>query len=309
MAAGGQIAMMKLLVVGAMLLLVASYIYPPLGRAMRNFGRGLEAGRSGQRRRPQITASEAEAPPAAAIGVSEHPQFGKKKIIEEPKRPAVPPSGQIFNKELFEGETGEFLREFGYAPDDPRNQAANVQPLSVLLAEDLAGMRRATEAVNKVAKTYRIEPWHLLPLELWRGDFGEWLRQHLDLSPCRPWNTIFLPADQVGAKALGLPVAPPQSDVLSEETMAVLAIIRETYAGLNPPEGKAMKIMLAGVRSNTPQLFPPDIGDFSERVRDARADVRALAFGSAVTGGAIDKAAILKSQDTFLGKPEQQLVS
>ena len=79
-------------------------------------------------------------------------QFGTKKPIEEPKRPAVPPQGQIFNDELFEGEIGEFLRQHGYSPDDPRNQAVNVQPVSVLLAEDQAGMRRATEAVNSVGE-------------------------------------------------------------------------------------------------------------------------------------------------------------
>ncbi len=59
--------------------------------------------------------------------------FGNKKpSIEEPKRPASPPQGQIFNKELFEGEMGEFLRAQGYFPDDPRNQAPDVQPVSVL---------------------------------------------------------------------------------------------------------------------------------------------------------------------------------
>jgi hypothetical protein len=233
--------------------------------------------------------------------------FGKRKLADEPTRPAVAPSGQIFNKELFEGEVGDFLRQHGYAPDDPRNQAVNVQPLSVLLAEDLAGQRRATEAVNSAAP-YRIEPWHLLPLELWHGPFGEWLRQHLDLSPCRPWNTIFLPADEVGASALGLPIV-PQAAKVTDEMRAMLEIIRETYAGQTPQEGEAVRIMLEGVRSKTPQLFPPDIGDFSERVRKARADVRALAFVTAATGGAIRGDDIVKSQATFLGKPDEQLVS
>ena len=54
--------------------------------------------------------------------------------------------------------------------------------------------------------------------------------------------------------------------------------------------------MLAGVRSNTPQLFPPDVADFTDRVRDARANVRALAFVTAVTSGAIKREVILKSQ-------------
>jgi hypothetical protein len=323
---------MEFLVVGAMVLLAASFLYPPLGRSLRNIGRRVEADGTDRTRRItslETNSTELEAPPAPAPAVapppspqaaapapspqdaapSERPQFGKKRVaVEEPKRPDVPPSGQIFNKELFEGEMGDFLRKHGYAPDDPRNQAPNVQPLSVLLAEDLAELRRANEAVNKAAN-FRIEPWHLLPFELWHGEFGPWLRQELDLSPCRPWNTIFLPADEAGAKELGLPIAPAEFSKPSDEALAVLSILREIYAGLDPAEGKAVKIMLAGVRSATPQLFPNDIGDFSDRVREARADVRALAFITASTSGAVGKDTIVKSQDTFLGKPEQQLVS
>lgn len=310
---------MEYLVVGAMLLLVASFIYPPLGRALREFGRKVEAGRSDSTPRQEVRIPDpapapqhqSHADPALGPDVAANsgpPQFGKRKPIEDPKRPAVAPSGQIFNKELFEGEVGGFLRKHGYAPDDPRNQAANVQPLSVLLAEDLAGLRRATEAVNSAA-TYRIEPWQLLPFELWRDEYGDWLRRYLDLSPCRPWNTIFLPGDEIGKAALGLPIAPPQCATVSEETRAMLDIIREVSAGKHPQEGEAVKIMLAGVRSNTPQLFPPDIGDFSDPVRNARADVRALAFVTAVTSGAVSREAIVKSQATFLGKPGEQLVS
>ena len=72
--------------------------------------------------------------------------FGKKATVEEPRRPAVPPQAQIFDESLFEGEIGDFRRQNGYAPDDPRNQAVNVQPVSVLLAEDQWAMRKATEA-------------------------------------------------------------------------------------------------------------------------------------------------------------------
>jgi hypothetical protein len=307
---------LEYLVFGAMLLFIASFVYPPLGRAMRDFGQRLDGRPKQSWNRRKIVGKdtmahlvEDQAPEVMISPTPEaRPSFGKRKTIEEPRRPAQPPSGQIFNKELFEGERGEFLRKHGYAPDDPRNQAVNVQPLSALLAEDLAGLRRAAEAVNKAA-SFPIEPWHLLPLTLWRGEFGAWLRQHLDLSPCRPWNTIFLPGDETGAKALGLPVGPQQPDAISDETKAMLAIIQETYAGMHPAEEEAVRIMLDGVRSNTPQLFPPDIGDFSDRVRRARADVRALAFATAVTGGGIDAATIVKSQNTFLGIPEQQLVS
>jgi hypothetical protein len=237
--------------------------------------------------------------------------FGNKKpSTEEPKRPETPPQGQIFNKELFEGERGEFLRKMGYAPDDPRNQATNVQPLSVLLAEDAAGLRSATEAVNSVGD-YPIVPVHLLPESLWHGEFGPWLRQHLDLSPHRPWNVIFLPGDERGAAALGLPVAPTAGETPEQFDMAraILSCIHDDYAGRSAPDVEASLIMVRSVRSNFPSAFPPDLADFSDRVREARANVRAFAFLHAVTSGKVKKEVILKSHATFLGKPDEQLIS
>ena len=236
--------------------------------------------------------------------------FGNKKPIEEPKRPASPPQGQIFNEELFEGERGEFLRKMGYAPDDPRNQAPNVQPVSVLLAEDQARMRSATEALNG-ASDFPIVPVHLLPDRLWRAEFASWLRQHLDLSPYRPWNTIFLPGDEHGAAALGLPIAPGADDdpTQYDTARALLSCIHDQYAGKSAPDVEAPMILLAGVRSNFPALFPPDTADFSERVREARANVRAYAFLHATTGGRISRETILKSQGTFLGEPAEQLIA
>jgi hypothetical protein len=237
--------------------------------------------------------------------------FGNKKpAIEEPRRPAAPPEGQIFNEELFEGEMGDFLRKHGYAPDDPRNQAPNVQPVSVLLAEDQAGMRRATEAVNSVSD-FPIVPVHLMPDSLWRGEFAPWLRQHLDLSPYRPWNTIFLPGDERGAAALGLPVAPPEdNDPHQFDTArAILSCIHDQYAGKSAPDVEATVMLLRDVRSNYPALFPPDTADFSDRVREARAQVRVYAFLHATNSKRLSKEAIVKSHDTFLGAPAEQLTN
>ena len=237
--------------------------------------------------------------------------FGKKQpSIEEPKRPATPPQGQIFNKELFEGEMGEFLRKHGYSPDDPRNQAVNVQPLSVLLAEDQAGLRAATQAVNSVGE-FPIVPIHFLPPSLWHGGFGPWLRQHLDLSPYRPWNTIFLPGDERGAAALDLPVAPTDFDEAPhlDTARALLSCIHDNYAGKDAPDVAASMILLRGIRDNHPWALPPERGDFSDRVREARSNVRAFAFLHAMTSGKVKKEAIQKSHETFLGEPAEQLIA
>jgi hypothetical protein len=236
--------------------------------------------------------------------------FGKKPSIEEPKRPETPPQGQIFNKELFEGERGEFLRKMGYFPDDPRNQAPNLQPVSVLLAEDQARMGTATQALNG-ASEFPIVPVHLLPDSLWRAEFAAWLRQNLDLSPYRPWNTIFLPGDERGAAALGLPVAPPEENDPEQYDMAraILSCIHDQQAGKPAPDVAATMILLRDVRSNLPALFPPDTADFSDGVREARANVRVYAFLHAVNSKRISKETIVKSQATFLGEPKVQLVA
>jgi hypothetical protein len=237
--------------------------------------------------------------------------FGRKKPpVEEPRRPAVPPQGQIFDASLFQGEMGDFLREHGFAPDDPRNQARNVQPLSVLLAEDQAAMRRAVEAVNGAAG-YPLVPVHLLPVSLWHGSFGPWMRQVLDLSPYRPWNTTFLPGDGKGALALGLPIADPQWDDGAHLDMAraLLSCIHDELAGRPAPEVEAMMITLRGVRANFPAALPPEKSDMSPGVAEARANVRAAAFLYATVSGKVPRDALLKSYDTFLGQPEDQLIA
>lgn len=237
--------------------------------------------------------------------------FGNKKpAIEEPKRPATPPRGQIFNAELFEGERGEFLRKLGYAPDDPRNQAPNVQPLSVLLAEDESKLRFSTEAVNKVSD-FPIVPVHLLPVRLWHMGAGPWLRQHLDLSPHRPWNVIFLPGDEKGAAALGLPVAPTGKDEPEhfDQARAIISCVQDFYAGKSAPDVEAMLITLRSVCTNAPAAIPPEKADFSDRVREARTHIRAAAYLYAIVSNKVSAEAILKSHATFLGQPEDQLIA
>lgn len=310
--------MMQFLVTAAMLLVVASFVYPPLGRKIRNFGRWAEDQRNSGwgllKAPPPPPPPPLIRPPASSYEPTSSPDaekavFGKRVTIEEPRRPTHERPAQIFSKEIFEGRAGDLLREVGFAPDDPGNQTANNEPLSVLLAEDQAHMRRVLEAGNAACKGFEIVAWHLLPPTLWHGKFGPWLRQALDLSPYRPWNTIFLPNNATGAEAFGLPIAPPQADKATEEMTAMLEIIFETYAGKNPPEAGGVRIMLDGARSKYPQLFPNETADFSDRVRQARSDVRVLAFSLAVVGGAIDKDAIARSQQMFLGDPDRQLVA
>jgi hypothetical protein len=180
----------------------------------------------------------------------------------------------------------------------------------VLLAEDRARMRTATDALNG-ASDFPIVPVHLLPDSLWRAEFAAWLRQNLDLSPYRPWNTIFLPGDERGAAALGLPVAPPEEDDPKQYDMAraILSCIHDQQAGKSAPDVEGVMILLRDIRSNFPALFPPDTADMSEPVREARANVRTYAFLHATNSGRISKEVILKSQGIFLGEPGEQLTA
>ena len=123
---------MEYLVGAAIAVLIASFVYPPLGQWLRELGSGLQ-GRNADG--PRIGASDVLSPPQnpdpnAPIGAREtlplqqgaagepgaRPQFGKRKTIEEPRRPPVAPSGQIFNKELFEGEMGDFWASTAIRP-------------------------------------------------------------------------------------------------------------------------------------------------------------------------------------------------
>jgi hypothetical protein len=226
----------------------------------------------------------------------------------EPVRREHSPGERIFSAELFEGKRGEFLRQMGYAPDDPINRPASQEPVAARLAEGQAELRRALAALNSVGGI-AIGALHLLPPALWHGRYGSFLLKRLDLSPYRPWNTIFLPMDEAGATRLGLPVVPRVDDsTVSEGLCGIIEIIGDIFEGRPSPEAEACKIVFDSIRSNFPVLFPADPADFSGNVREGRANVRAFAILHASTER-IAKEAILKSQQTFLDCPETQLTS
>jgi hypothetical protein len=249
--------------------------------------------------------------------------FGRKGISQA--RPAVPqaapaapspvravPSasagdGSIFPREIFEGETGDMLRKLGFAPDDPMNIISKQESVDSLLVEGLEELASAKAAVNAIS-SYPIGVIHLLPPALWRGRFGPFLLNRLDLSPYRPWNSIFLPLDQAGSDTLFLPVAPQIRDEVPATVDAMMEIIVEIFEGRGGSEAEGTAAAFEAIRANFPSLFPPDRADFSQKVCDARANVRALAFMHAATE-VIDPQAIVTSQETFLGDPGNQLIS
>lgn len=239
---------------------------------------------------------------AAAAGAPQH-----RPAPAEPVRREHDRGERIFSAELFEGKRGEFLRQMGYAPDDPINVPAAQQPVAAQLAEGQADLRRVLAALNS-AGDVAMAALHLLPPSLWHGRYGNFLLKRLDLSPHRPWNTIFLPLDEAGASRFGLPILPSIDDSVLSEKYGIIEIIADIFDGRPSPEADALNMLFASIRENCPFLFPPDPADYSGKVREGRANVRAFAFLHASTER-IAGDAILRSQKTFLECPEIQLTN
>ena len=155
--------------------------------------------------------------------------FGKKKPAVSASSytgPARTPGGapmgfQVFPAEVWEDDKiGAFLREAGFAPHDPRNIVK--PPFQEILTEDRTRLVEITAAVNR-ATPHELQPQHLLSPSIWNGRFGAWLLENLDLSPYRPWNTVFLPTSEAGARAYGLPTITTQTvSRLAEDALAKL---------------------------------------------------------------------------------------
>lgn len=205
-------------------------------------------------------------------------------------------------------EIGAALREAGIAPDSPINILGVHTPVTEILANELAELNRVVAEVNGQLP-YELAPLHLLPPKLWLTRLGGVLLKRLELSPYRPWNTIFFPVDALGSEALGLPVIPagvspePKRDVL-----VIMESIIDMFAGRPSPEADGLSFMFAAIRENNPYLFPPDRADFSPEVRTARGNVRAFAFAHASTT-IVSADTIVKCQKTVLAKPEIQLIA
>lgn len=231
-----------------------------------------------------------------------------KPAFEEPRRRGFGPADTVFDPSLWEGETGDFLRSAGFAPDDPINRLDRQEPVAAQLAEDRAELQHVLDSLASQLP-YPVGPFDLLPDTLWRGRMGGFLRTRLDLAPYRPWNTFMLPLDARGSAAMGLPIGvpcPDPSPLVEHET--VIEMLAELFAGRSSPEAEAIAYMCDSVAGNFAFLFPPEIRDFSPGVCLARRRVRAYAFMHAVTKR-YDKETVIGSQQVCLANPEIQLVA
>ncbi|GLR46323.1 hypothetical protein [Sphingomonas astaxanthinifaciens] len=237
--------------------------------------------------------------------------FGRKATAApaEPMRPATPPAGKIFDDEIFEGERGDFLRSAGYFPADPINDAANAQPLAVLLGDDAAHLRQVTAAAKAVIAA-PLAPYQLIPVEVWRGPHGAWLRQRLGLSPYRPWNTLYLAEGPAAVAEFGLPLAERQRDAQEVAFgMEMVAAVHDHLAGAQDGATQAMITLFKALRENLAPLLPPERADMSPPVREGRDLVRAAAIGMAVNFHFPSIEQIQRSHALTLAQPEVQLTA
>jgi hypothetical protein len=212
---------------------------------------------------------------------------------------------QLFPTEVFKGEVGTFLRSAGFAPDDPQNFAGQRGSTKFQLEEDYIQLQQIVASVNRTTAT-PVAPLHLLPPPLWETRYGPFLIEALDMSPYRPWNTIFFPVSRSGGMLKDLPLRDSMHETaLSQELEATMGMVVDVYRGVDDGPANAFRHLFASIRQNHPDLFPPEQRDMTPRIVQARADLRTLA----VFKGGADIATIRKCHAAFLGKPEVQLLA
>jgi hypothetical protein len=123
-----------------------------------------------------------------------------------------PEQRKVFPDELWEGKTGNLLRELGMKPDDPANLVPTVDTVNARNARDKAAFEEKLAKINLdiAARTQGgvMRGFSLLPDPCWTGEMGHLLMLRLNLFPYEDWNLVLLPADQKTALFLDLPPHP-----------------------------------------------------------------------------------------------------
>jgi hypothetical protein len=116
---------------------------------------------------------------------------------------------QIIPRELWEDEIGTALHDAGLSPDDGTNPPP-VDPVDARIAAEklaheavLAGENACIGAEHPGC---RVATQFILTDDIWNGPHAELLLDVLELTPYWQFNTRFLPADEVSARTMGLPV-------------------------------------------------------------------------------------------------------
>lgn len=158
----------------------------------------------------------------------------RSRAASLPAHPGADADGvaRVFPKELFQGETGAFLRELGFSPDDP----ANILPTQTAAQAKSDVLKRELDALvasvnDELGGVCTVLPWAMVPWSVWNREPAEFMMGTCDFYPASRWNTMLLPADAASAERLGLPVHPRTPiDGLEDAAAKVFTELSEAYA-------------------------------------------------------------------------------
>jgi len=146
--------------------------------------------------------------------------FGKRPSTSSsaPPPPAPPPAPDVHGRQkvlpdaVWEGKTGDFLRELGFNPNDESNLVPNAASLNARIEQGRLAMdARHAERQRQVQTLLpgaQLRPFFLIPDPCWNGPTGTFLMTSLDLFPHDDWNVMFLAADERTAAVLDIALHP-----------------------------------------------------------------------------------------------------
>ncbi|HYD86802.1 MAG TPA: hypothetical protein VEA80_04960 [Vitreimonas sp.] len=170
--------------------------------------------------------------------------FGKRPStppqMSAPPARAADPHGRrkVFPDEIWQGQTGELLRQLGFSPDDESNLVPNAASVNARMEHGRALMeaRHAQAQRNAQAAVAgaRLRPFYLIPDPCWNGATGVFLKMTLELYPYDDWNVMFLAANERTAYMLDIAPHPdgnvPGFVASAEKFMAdALALMNEAH--------------------------------------------------------------------------------
>jgi len=144
--------------------------------------------------------------------------FGKRPVTPPlatapPGEAANPPSRRkVFPDEIWQGQTGELLRQLGFSPDDESNLAPNAASVNARMEHGRALMEarhaQAQRNAQGAVTGAKLRPFYLIPDPCWNGASGIFLKMTLELYPYDDWNVMFLAANERTARMLDIALHP-----------------------------------------------------------------------------------------------------
>jgi hypothetical protein len=168
---------------------------------------------------------------------------------------------RLFPKEVFTGETGEFLRSMGMSPDAVGNIAWTAETFATLDARFRDRLESFVDKADRVlGDGLSVRPLFLVPETVWQSQYRNFLCATCRYYPADPTNVFFLAGSLQTAKTLGLPL---QANISPEEAhdfaVQIIGVLGDMYEKASGQE--AASIAYEGARGlgtiMTVKLFEP----------------------------------------------------